>query len=183
VIAIVIAVVVVAAVVLALIPIFRRRRLRGKFGPEYDRVVETTDDRRTAEHELAERERRHAGFDLQELSADQKEQYTTQWTEVQEQFVDNPTEAVTAADQLVTAIMSERGYPTDGYEQQLADLSVEHAKTLDHYRAAHDIATRPTDTQVSTEDMRTAIVHYRELFQDLIVTETPNKHNKKDAMS
>ncbi|MEU8901061.1 hypothetical protein [Nocardia sp. NPDC048505] len=174
---VIIAVIVVLAVLGLLVwPMLRRRRLREKFGPEYDRTLQETEDRKAAERELAERERRHAELDLRELPQERKEQYLTEWAGVQEQFVDHPAEAVVAADQLVTTIMAERGYPTEGYDQQIADLSVEHANTLGHYRTAHEIATRKDDG-ASTEEMRTAIVHYRELFQDLM---NGNSHHVKD---
>ncbi|MBF6470032.1 hypothetical protein IU427_33500 [Nocardia beijingensis] len=166
---VVIAIVVLAAIVaLLVVPTLRRQRLRRRFGPEYDRTVQELDDRKTAERELAERERRHAQLRLRELSEDEKRVYSTRWVEVQERFIDDPAGALTEADRLVTTIMAERGYPTENYEQQLADLSVEHAEPLGHYRAAHDIATRPAGSAVSTEDRRSAIVHYRELFQDLV---------------
>ncbi|WP_159930886.1 MULTISPECIES: hypothetical protein [Nocardia] len=166
---VVIAIVVVAALVAFVVwPALRRQRLRRKFGPEYDRTVREHEDRKAAERELAERERRHAQLRLRELSDDEKRVYTTRWVEVQERFIDDPAGALTEADRLVTTIMAERGYPTENYEQQIADLSVEHAAPLGHYRAAHEIATRPTGTAVSTEDRRTAVVHYRELFEDLL---------------
>ncbi|MGK8523878.1 hypothetical protein ACRS6B_21080 [Nocardia asteroides] len=166
---VVIAIVVVAALVAFLVwPTLRSRRLRRRFGPEYDRTVREREDRKAAERELTERERRHAQLRLRELSDDEKRVYTTRWVEVQERFIDDPAGALTEADRLVTTIMAERGYPTENYEQRIADLSVEHAAPLGHYRAAHEIATRPAGTAVSTEDRRTAIVHYRELFQDLL---------------
>lgn len=166
--AVLVALVVVVVAALVAWPMVRRQRLRSRFGPEYDRAVEETENRRAAERELIARERRHADLELRELSAEQKQRYTEQWAGVQEQFIDNPQGAMTTADRLVTVIMAERGYPTEGYDQQVADLSVEHATTLDHYRTAHDIATRPDSSAVSTEDMRTAIVHYRALFVDLL---------------
>ncbi|MFI6217148.1 hypothetical protein ACIBCD_34545 [Nocardia brasiliensis] len=173
----VIVLVVLAAVVIALLvwPMVRRQRLRSRFGPEYDRTVQEHDDRRAAERELAERERRHAELELRTLSDEQKQLYTARWVEVQEQFIDDPAAALLAADRLLTTVMAERGYPTENFDQQVADLSVEHAEPLGHYRAAHEIATRPSGTAVSTEDRRTAIVHYRDLFQDLLNGASDNK--------
>ncbi|MFC9440790.1 hypothetical protein [Nocardia sp. NPDC057030] len=185
---IVIVLVVVAAVVVAAAvwPMVRRQRLRTKFGPEYDRTVEEHDDRRAAERELAEREKRHAELELRALTPQQQQLYTAQWVEVQERFIDDPAEALQAADRLLTTVMSERGYPTENFDQQVADLSVEHAQPLGHYRAAHEIATRATGTEVSTEDRRTALVHYRELFQDLLngtsdkrTVDQDSEHDKK----
>ncbi|MFI6865705.1 hypothetical protein [Nocardia sp. NPDC050406] len=160
---------VVAVAAFALRPMWRSRRLKSKFGPEYDRTVQEAEDRRAAERELAQRERRHSELNLRELSEHEKQRYEMEWSRVQEQFIDDPPQALGAADRLVIAIMADRGYPTQSYEQQVADLSVEHAQPVGHYRTAHDIATAAASGRASTEDMRTAIVHYRELFQDLLV--------------
>src|SRR5438270_7780553 len=59
--------VVVAAAGTVLTGQLRHRRLRERFGPEYDRVVHTADDRRAAERVLKEREQRHAKFELRPL--------------------------------------------------------------------------------------------------------------------
>jgi hypothetical protein len=90
---------------------------------------------------------------------------------VQIQFVDNPERAVTTADDLVTRLIGERGYPTGDYDDQVANLSVEHARTLGHYRDAHEISLRNQRNEASTEDLRQALVHYRALFADLLGTE------------
>ncbi|MCM6772487.1 hypothetical protein NDR87_00610 [Nocardia sp. CDC159] len=172
--AVVIVVVVAAVLIVAALaarPALRRRRLRSRFGPEYDRMMQQAEDRRAAEAELAQRERRHARLELRPLSEQQKQRYQLEWARMQEQFVDDPAAALGAADRLVTAIMAERGYPTESHEQKVADLSVEHAEPLSGYRVAHDITVRAGDGVATTEDMRTAIVHYRELFADLLGTD------------
>ncbi|QLY28235.1 hypothetical protein [Nocardia huaxiensis] len=168
--AIIAVVVIVVAIVLAMAlrPRMRSRKLKNRFGPEYDRTVQQTHNRRMAEEELAEREKRHQQLELRELSEDERQRYTTQWTQVQEQFIDDPAQALNAADRLLTTVMADRGYPTESYRQQLADLSVEHARPLEQYRTAHDIAGRAGRGEATTEDMRAAIVHYRTLFVDLL---------------
>jgi hypothetical protein len=169
-----VAVVVVAVVALAAVGYFvlqrqtRRSHLRERFGPEYERTVAEHDDRREAEQELLERERRHAELDIRPLPEESRDTYASRWTEVQERFVDAPGYAVTEADQLVTAVMAERGYPTEDFEQRLSDLSVGHAETLDHYRTAHEISGRAARKDASTEDLRQAMVHYRALFEELL---------------
>ncbi|MFD4675117.1 hypothetical protein ACFWNN_35695 [Lentzea sp. NPDC058450] len=162
--------VVAALVILAIVlrPAMQRKKLRDRFGPEYDRAVEHSDNRSAAEKELAEREQRHSEFDLKPLSQTAQESYRRHWATVQAKFVDSPESAIADADRLVTDLMAERGYPTEGYEAQLSVLSVEHAKTLEHYRKAHDISERQEIGEASTEDLRTAMVHYRELFTDLL---------------
>jgi hypothetical protein len=146
----------------------RRRRLQERFGPEYDRMVSQTDDRKAVESELAERERRHAELPIRKLSADARDRYARDWLAAQERFVDEPVEAVGSADSLLTALMAERGYPTEGYEQQVADLSVQHASTLESYRTAHAIGARAGEGTATTEDLRQAMVHYRSLFEELL---------------
>lgn len=146
----------------------RRRRLQQRFGPEYDRRIQETDDRRVAERELAEREKRHQSYELRPLSDADRSRYTEQWLVVQEQFVDQPGEAVVAAEQLVVLVMRDRGYPTDNFEQQASDLSVEHAHLVDRYRAGHDIRARHEQAGVSTEELRQALTHYREMFDSLL---------------
>jgi hypothetical protein len=164
---IVVALLVVAAVVFG-VQAARRRRLRQTFGPEYDRVVADTGNRTEAEKELHERTKRHARLELKPLSAESRTRYAAAWEEVQIRFVDNPGEAVSTADELVTRLIAERGYPTGDYDERLADLSVEHAATLEHYRDAHDISRRSREGDAETEDLRQALVHSRALFADLL---------------
>ncbi|MFD3546316.1 hypothetical protein ACFWUW_12010 [Streptomyces sp. NPDC058655] len=168
-----IAVIVVAAVVvLALTALLwmlaRRRHLRERFGPEYERTVEQEGGRKAAERDLRAREQRHDGLDIKELSAERRHQYAQEWNGVQQQFVDRPEASVVEADELVTRLMGERGYPTDGYSGQVRDLSVEHGRTLEQYRAAHDVKVRSGEDQVTTEELRGAMVHYRALFEELL---------------
>jgi hypothetical protein len=180
VIVLVIAVLVVLALAgFAAMKFAQRKRLRERFGPEYDRTVADSDNRFSAEKELAEREKKHSEFELKPLSPSAQDSYTRHWAVLQEQFVNSPEKAVTEADRLVTDLMAERGYPTEGYEAQLSVLSVEHAKTLDHYRKAHDISERQEIGEASTEDLRMAMVHYRSLFEDLLRTGT--RREKSDV--
>ena len=166
--AIIVVVIVVAAALVVLTTVNRRRRLRERFGPEYDRAVTESGSRREAEAELAGREKHVQGLDIRPLSTTARNQYRSEWTAVQEQFVDAPQAAVTGAQTLVSAVMEDRGYPTQPYDQTVADLSVEHASTLDHFRAAHDISENAAAGTASTEDLRQAMIHYRALFAELL---------------
>ncbi len=163
---VVVAVAVLGAVIWLVTQEMQRKRLQQRFGPEYDRTVAEKDSPRAAQRELAERERRHKELDIRPLSTSARERYVREWAQVQEKFVDEPAPAVAEADQLLTSLMAERGYPTEGYEQQVADLSVRHAKTLEHYRAAH--TTQQKRDGASTEDLRDAMVRYRTVFEDLL---------------
>jgi len=167
---IVVAVIVIGAVVFGVMAVSRRRRLQQRFGPEYDRVVGDRDSRREAEAELTERERRVQDLDIQPLTDPARAGYADQWTSIQEQFVDEPADAVSGAQILVAGVMTERGYPAEQHDQDqvLADLSVEHSGTLDRYRAAEEISDKAAAGTASTEDLRQAMVHYHALFADLL---------------
>ncbi|MEU2546988.1 hypothetical protein ABZ618_16375 [Streptomyces roseolus] len=171
---VVVAVVVVAGVAAGVAVDRRRRsRLRDRFGPEYERAVEATGSRRAAEQELDARERRFADLELKPVPGEVREQYARRWMRVQEEFVDRPEAAVHEADELVTALMRDRGYPDEGYEQRLRDLSVRHGRTLDQYRAALEVHALSTHDAATTEQLRGAMMDYRTLFDDLLADGEP----------
>lgn len=165
---IIIVVIVVAAVVIVAMAVARRRRLQRRFGPEYDRVVGERGSQLKAESELAGRERRIRSLEIRPLSDTARANYASSWRTIQEQFVDQPENSVVKAQALVTTVMKDRGYPLEGHDQMLADLSVEHASTLEQYRLAHTISQSVAQGQASTEDLRQAMIKYRALFSDLL---------------
>ena len=167
---IVIVVAILAIAALAWWASTRRRTsdLRERFGPEYDRTVEASDDRRAAEAELAARRERREQLNIRPLDPASRERYAQQWTDTQARFVDQPAASLAMADELVLVVMRERGYPMDDFEQRAADISVDHPQVVDHYRAAHDVSSRVGTDSASTEDMRQALVHYRALFDELL---------------
>jgi hypothetical protein len=146
----------------------RRQALRRRFGPEYDRLASEKDNLSEAEQELRAREARHAKLELKELSGAARADYVQQWTSLQARFIDSPETSLGEADDLVTRLIADRGYPTGDFDEQAALLSVEHAQTLADYRTAHEIATRHEAGQADTEELRQAIVHYRKLVADLL---------------
>jgi len=161
-------VIVVAAVVIVAMAAARRRRLQQRFGPEYDRVVGERGSQLRAESELAGRERRLQSLQIRPLSGTARANYASSWRTIQEQFVDQPQNCVVKAQALVTTVMKDRGYPIEGHDQMLADLSVQHAGTVEHYRLAHAISQSAASGQASTEDLRQAMIKYRALFSDLL---------------
>jgi len=165
---IVVAVIVIGAAITGLMAVMRRRRLRQRFGPEYDRLTGAGDSKRKAEAELTERQHRVRDLDIQPLTGPARAGYAGQWATIQEQFVDAPADAVSGAQLLVTAVLTERGYPAEHDDQVLADLSVEYSGTLDRYRTAEQISHRAAAGTVSTEDLRQAMTHYRALFGELL---------------
>jgi hypothetical protein len=149
----------------------RTRSLQDRFGREYDRAVEHAGDRREAERELREREKRHDELDLRPLSPEARDRYVEEWRATQGRFVDDPTGAVADADTLVQRVMRDRGYPVDDFEQRAADISVEHPELVEKYRTAHGIAQASERGEASTEDLRHSVRHYRALFVELLEVE------------
>lgn len=172
-----IAVIVIVAIIVVLAVAWfamRRRRteaLRRRFGPEYERVAHQRGERQ-ADTILAQRERRVEKLPLRQLAADQRERFISQWREIQMHFVDDPAGAVTEADLLVAQLMEARGYPLGDFEQRAADISVDHPRVVENYRAAHEIALRHRRGEASTEDLRNSVIYYRSLFDDLLETRT-----------
>jgi hypothetical protein len=166
-----IALVVVIAIIIATVRAARSRRLAQRFGPEYERTVRERGDRAAAERDLARREARVKRFHIEELPPGARARYTEEWRTVQSRFVDEPALAIAEADRLVSTVMRDRGYPLGSFEQRADDLSPDHPRVIEDYRAAHDIATRSERGQVPTEDLRQAMVHYRSLFNDLVETD------------
>lgn len=167
---VVVVVLVVIALVLLLTVGMRGRRsqqLRDRFGPEYDRTMERTGDRKETERELEERVRRHDELPIRDLEPAARQRYADEWLAVQSRFVDDPRGAVTAADELLTRVMRDRGYPAESFEQQIADVSVDHPGGADAYRRAREVLANARG-QVATDDLRQGMVLYRELFVELV---------------
>ena len=171
--AVVILVIIVAVVVYASKSKKNTAALRNRFGPEYDRAVKLHGSERKAEARLADRETRVDKLKVRELGPAERERYLAQWQAVQSRFVDFPKGAVTEADELVSALMQTRGYPVADFDQRAADISVDHPRVVENYRSAHAIALRVGKGEDSTEELRTAMIHYRSLFDELVQVHTP----------
>jgi len=160
-----------AAIAIAIWAYNRNRQtneLRSKFGSEYDRTIRSEGDLRAGEKILHERKERVEKLDIKPLSAAQRDNFAQAWGKEQARFVDEPRTAVINADRLVKEVMEARGYPMSKFDQRVADVSVDHPGVVQNYRAAHDIAIRNERGQVSTEDYRKAMIHYRALFAELL---------------
>lgn len=149
----------------------RSRKLREKFGPEYDYTMEKEGDRRTAEEILLEREKRVNKLDIQPLDPNTLDRYQAEWAEIQADFVDKPLESVKEANRLIIEVMVSRGFPVADFEQRSADISVLYPDFVSNYRNAHAIAVMSQNNGTSTEDLRQAMVYYRSLFEELLETE------------
>jgi hypothetical protein len=173
---VVIAVVLIAAAAAAWMYLQRQRiaRVKDRFGPEYDRTVKETGAPAKAAATLEDRVKRVEKFKIHALTPEQARSFDREWQRVQGMFVDDPDGAVDAADGLVTQVMSARGYPVEDFDTRAADLSVDHPRVVENYRAARTFALRRKRGEAGTEELRQAVVNYRALFQDLLETSTEN---------
>ncbi len=176
-------VVIVAAAVIAVLYMGKHRNstavLRKKFGPEYDRAVREQGSERKAEAKLADREKRVEKLNIRDLDAMEFERFSKQWESVQSRFIDSPKGAVAEADDLVSSLMKVRGYPVSDFNQRAADISVDHPRVVENYRSAHEIAVRVGKAETTTEELRTAMIHYRWLLEELM--QAPMIVERKDV--
>jgi hypothetical protein len=166
--------VVAILIIVAVAVIYVRKRksttadLRKKFGPEYDRAVRVHGSERKAEAKLEDREKRVDKLDIRDLDPMERERFSKRWESIQSRFIDSPKGAVVEADDLVSSLMKTRGYPLADFDQRAADISVDHPRMVENYRSAHEIALRVGKNEATTEDLRTAMIHYRSLFEELV---------------
>lgn len=161
----------------------RSQRLQERFGSEYDHMIDRVKDETQAERELEERIARVEALSIRPLSATEVNQYALEWQETQREFVDEPLISLQKADQLIQKVMKAKGYPVQDFEQRAADLSVDYPELVRDYRGMHRIAVKKVKDQVSTEDMRQAMVHARALFESLIKHEPKeNDLNQKERI-
>lgn len=183
---IVLAVVLILILAIAAVLHMRKRKttsaaLREKFGTEYQRALLVHGSERKAEAALADREKRVEKLSLRDLDPTERERYLEEWTYVQSRFVDSPKGAVAEADDLVSALMNTRGYPVSDFDQRAADISVDHPRVVENYRSAHEIALRVGKDEANTEDLRTAMVHYHSLFDELVQAPEPAIAQRRDV--
>jgi hypothetical protein len=152
----------------------RTRSIRNRFGSEYDRAVVAHGSSRQAEAKLVGRETRVEALEIRELGATERDRFITEWLTVQSRFVDHPKAALTEADDLVNSLLDARGYPRARFEQRAADVSVNYPLVMDNYRLAHAIAERTGLGEATTEELRTAMIQYRSIFDELVQARKPN---------
>jgi len=169
---------VVFLLIVALVALLVRRHrketaeLRARFGPEYDLAVLSEGSRSRAEATLRERLRRVQVFKIRDLSVSQRHRYLAEWDTLQTQFIDYPTATVTEAEWLVNSVLQARGFPAALFEQRAEDISVDYALLVAPFRSAHKIALRAGRNEATTEEMRTAMIHFRSLFDELLGVST-----------
>jgi hypothetical protein len=142
----------------------RSEKLREHFGREYEHTVEAAGSRAAAEQELVARAKEAKSFDIHPLTASGRDRYRLDWQKIEARFVERPKTAVVEADELIGAVMRDRGYPVADFDKHVDIVSVKHPRVVEHYRAGHAIL----DAGGSTEDLRQAMLHYRSLFEELV---------------
>jgi len=158
--------------------IYRKSRTHGfrkRFGPEYDRAVMMHGSSSKAEAKLADRETHVKTLELRDLGATERERFVADWQAVQARFVDHPKSAVNEADELISMLLVARGYPKGSFDQRAADLSVGYPRVMENYRQANGIAVRPGRPDASTEELRTAMIQYRTIFDELVQAQKPGE--------
>src|SRR5215203_4503990 len=159
----------------------RSEQLRRDFGSEYDRALEGSGNRKNAERELEERQKRVEGLKLRDLSADDQKRYAEEWRGIEARFIDNPAGTLDDADRTARKVMVDIGYPMTDAEQQAADLSVGHAGVVEHYRIAHVVMQKGAGAD--TEEIRQAMVHYRGVMDELLPNASIKRDDAKDGSS
>jgi hypothetical protein len=176
-----IAIVVAGVVILALVAtvawlIHRKnqsRRLKQRFGAEYNQAVTDHGGRAKAESELKAREARVDRLTIVPLAAPEAARFSNAWQALQGRFVDNPTGVLVEADQLVRDLMVKLGFPMADFAHRAADISVDHPGVVENYRAAQATALRGQRGEADTEELRKGVVHYRTLFEELLGVHEP----------
>ena len=146
----------------------RSKKLKSQFGPEYTHAIQQYGDQAKAEDALMARQKRREKLPLHSLSIQDRESFASKWHQAQSQFVDDPARSIQDADRLVCELMTARGYPMQEFDNRAEDLSVDYPLVVKNYRAAHAIAVRHDEAQASTEELRQALVYYRDLFDELL---------------
>jgi hypothetical protein len=171
---VVIVVLAIIVIVVALAAYYRKnrtRKLRARFGPEYDRVVgQEHGDKTRAEAILEKRQKRIQKLHIRRLSPEEAGRFSAEWRRDQELFVDRPQEVLERADSLVTEALTACGYPAGDFDQRAVDISVEHPQAVESYRSAHDIAVHGSRGETTTEDLRRAMQRYRSVLEDILET-------------
>jgi hypothetical protein len=160
---------------IVLLPMLARRkrsdRLHDQFGSEYEHTVQVLGDEKKAQNELEERQKYVKALDIRPLSEIEHKRYTADWAAIQSKFVDEPGQAIVDADRLIMEVMQLRAYPIADFEQRAADVSVSYPELVSNYRAARVIALKNQEHQADTEELRQAMIYYRSLFDELLVTD------------
>ncbi len=173
----ILAVSVVALGLLAIIVAVSRQRsrkrtaeLRSRFGAEYDLALREYGSRRKAENALLGRIDRVNGMTIRPLTDEERDRFFNEWDSVQARFIDHPRGAVIEADEMINSLLLARGYAGSSFDQRAADLSVNHSRLIEPYRRANAITVRAGKNEATTEELRSAMIIFRALTEELLQT-------------
>jgi hypothetical protein len=134
----------------------------------YDFALQTMGDERRAQRELDERQKHVQTVDIQPLSAGEEERFRADWAAAQAKFVNEPGPAMIDADHLVKEVMQVRGYPVANFEQNAANIAVNHPDLVIHFRAVRDFTMKNKQTQAGPEELSQIMMDYHSLFDELL---------------
>ena len=176
----VVLILVILGAILGLVFAFRQRskRYAAKFGPDYGHTVKTLGNEKKAQTEMDERQKHVETLNLRSLTLSERERYLAEWKAIQAKFIDQPGQAIVEADHLITEVMRLRNYPVSDFEQRAADISINYPELVSNYRLAREIANKNEHHQADTEELRQALVYYRSLVDELLITETVSPEKK-----
>jgi len=150
----------------------RSKRYSDKYGSDYAHTVKTMGNEKKAQTEMDDRQKHVEALNIRSLSLSERERYLAEWKAVQSKFIDQPGPATVEADHLIMEVMRIRNYPVSDFEQRAADISINYPELVSNYRLARAIAIKNEHHQADTEELRQALVYYRSLFDELLITET-----------
>lgn len=123
----------------------------------------------------AEADRRSAKPHIRALGALARVRYRAQWSNVERRLAEVPEVAVVDADELITEVMHECGYPVEDFDAHADVVSLEHPDVVHNYRTAHWICVKTIDGKGgSAEELQTAARSYGALFETLVGTARPS---------
>ena len=151
------------------------RRLRLKYGREYDRLYALHGDQDVVMQELTRRETEREALSITQVGTQERERLTGEWTNAQAGFLDDPGGSARRAEQLIGEVLTVRGYPAGDSERQLALASVDHPRSLSTFRDGHELLQRSNTGAPgvdATEQLRQAMLSFRAFFDDLVGADT-----------
>ena len=87
---------------------------------------------------------------------------------MQDRFTDSPVLALSQADALLSALLAERGLPSDGLRTQ-ADLPASTcADILEQFRLGHVIEQANSTRRADLAQVRVGMEHFSRVFQALV---------------
>lgn len=143
----------------------RTQRLQEQFGPEYDHMIEVTRAEEQAERELEERLEQARSLNIRPLSVEEVNRYALEWQATQRDFVDEPLMAVQSK------FVDDPSDSVKQADQLVADVIKDITRSFADRRGSLEKQWNGGE-QASTEDLRIALKQYRYFFDRLLTLES-----------